>query len=56
MALLTVEEVAGILRIKPVIVRRWLRDGILPGLKLGRIWRIDEQDLEAFIRKAKEGK
>lgn len=54
MALLTVEEVAEKLKISPYIVRLYLREGKLTGAKIGRIWRIDEKDLEEFIRKAKD--
>ena len=53
MGLLTVEEVAEMVKIKPEIIRRWLRDGTLTGIKLGRVWRVDERDLEEFIRQAK---
>lgn len=54
MALLTVEEVAANLKISPKIIRKWLRDGIMPGVKLGRVWRIDEKDLEEFIQRSKK--
>jgi excisionase family DNA binding protein len=53
LSLLTVEEVAQRLKIKAVIVRRWLRDGRLVGLRLGRLWRVGESALEEFIEKAK---
>lgn len=56
MALLTVEEVASNLKISPKIIRKWLRDGMLSGIKLGRVWRIDEKDLEEFIQRSKKGK
>lgn len=54
MALLTIEEAAEYLRMSPWVVRQWLREGKLPGFKLGREWRIDEKDLEAFIEAAKK--
>ena len=49
--LLTVAEVADYLRVDPESVRRWLRDGKLLGINLGRGpgWRIRVDDLEAFI-------
>lgn len=54
MGLITVEEMARRLNITPRAAREWLKKGIIPGIKLGRIWRIDEKDLEEFIRKAKD--
>jgi excisionase family DNA binding protein len=47
--LLTVEEVAALLRVDEATVRRWLRDGELAGLKVGRAWRIHESALQAFL-------
>lgn len=49
--LLTVVEVAEYFRVEPESVRRWLREGKLVGINLGRGpgWRIRMGDLEAFI-------
>jgi len=48
--LLTVEEVAALLRVDEATVRRWLRDGEIFGLKMGRAWRISESELQAFLQ------
>jgi excisionase family DNA binding protein len=50
-AWLTVEEVAERLRVSPQVVRYWLKDGRLRGLRLGDRagWRIAPEDLAAFI-------
>ena len=47
---LTPEEVAKQLRVPERTIMRWLRDSYLPGVKLGKEWRIDPQELEEFIR------
>ena len=48
--LLTVEEAAGRLKMHPVTVRRLLRDGQLPGRKIGaRQWRISADALKAYV-------
>ncbi|MGH8057662.1 MAG: helix-turn-helix domain-containing protein [Candidatus Entotheonellia bacterium] len=48
--LLTPEETAEELRLAPKTVKDWLRDGKLPGVKLGgKVWRIRREDLDAFI-------
>jgi excisionase family DNA binding protein len=47
--LLTPEEAARILAVSPKSVREWLRQGKLKGVKVGRLWRIRERDLEAFL-------
>ena len=48
--LLGAEEVAGLLGVKESTVWRWCREGILPGLKVGKRWRVRRQALEDFLR------
>lgn len=47
--LLTVEEVATYLRVAPNTVYRWCRSGKLPGIKIGKEWRIAQPELDKFI-------
>jgi excisionase family DNA binding protein len=49
--LLTVHEVSTYMRVGPESIRRWLRDGKLAGVNLGRGpgWRIRRGDLAAFV-------
>jgi excisionase family DNA binding protein len=51
-SILTVREVAEFLRVSPDTVRRFLRQGALPGRKIGpRQWRIRRDDVDAFWRR-----
>ena len=48
----TPEEVADILKVRKHTVWNWLREGTLKGTKInGKIWRITDKDLVAFINK-----
>ncbi|MEM7534340.1 MAG: helix-turn-helix domain-containing protein [Chloroflexota bacterium] len=48
--LLTVQEVADILRVSRSTVWRWCRDGTLPSaVKVGRNWRIRQHELERVM-------
>jgi excisionase family DNA binding protein len=47
--LLTPEQVAERLQISRWTVMDYLRSGKLKGHKVGRLWRIKEQDLEDFL-------
>jgi excisionase family DNA binding protein len=50
----TTEEVAGMLKVKPESVRRYVRSGRLRAIKLGgKFIRIDHWDFEEFIEKLK---
>jgi len=46
---LTPEEVADKLNVPERTIIRWLRTGYMPGVKLGKEWRIDPEELEKFI-------
>jgi excisionase family DNA binding protein len=47
---------AARLRISRLTVGDWLRSGKLIGVKVGRLWRIRESDLEAFLEGGKRRK
>jgi len=46
----TVEQAADYLQVKPYTLRKWLRRGKIPGCKIGRVYRILEEELEALIK------
>lgn len=46
----TPEEVAESLRVTRRTVYDWLKSGRLPGLRVGRSWRINREALLAFLR------
>jgi len=48
--LFTVEDAAKVLLVKPTTVREWLKAGKLKGMKMGRLWRVRESELEAFLQ------
>ena len=47
--LLTVHEVAELLKIKESTVRAMINEKQLRAIKLGRDWRVAVKDLEAFL-------
>lgn len=48
--LLTTHEVAELLKIKEATVRKWIRDGELSAVNLGRDWRVAVIQLEQFLK------
>ena len=48
--LLGAEDIAGLLGVKESTVWRWCREGTLPGLKVGKRWRVRREALEDFLR------
>ena len=51
--LLTPDEAAKILKVNVRTVTNLIRAGELKGVKVGRVWRIREEDLQAFIDEAR---
>jgi excisionase family DNA binding protein len=47
--MLTVHEIADLLKMRESTVRAWIRDGDLRAFKMGRDWRVSVKDLEAFM-------
>jgi excisionase family DNA binding protein len=47
---MTVNDVAELLGLRPYTVKEYARRGILPGRKLGRGWRFLRPELEAAIK------
>jgi excisionase family DNA binding protein len=46
---LTINEVAQILRMHPTTIYRLVKRGELPGFKIGGAWRISKASLDSFL-------
>jgi excisionase family DNA binding protein len=46
---LTVEQAAEYLQIHKVTLYKYIRSGVLPAAKLGKVYRIFRRDLEALV-------
>jgi excisionase family DNA binding protein len=47
--LMDAERAAEILDIHPKTVKRLAAAGVIPGMKIGRVWRFRESELDAYI-------
>lgn len=45
----TPEQTAELLHVATKTIKDWLRSGELPGIKVGRQWRVTESDLQKYI-------
>ena len=48
--ILTVAEAAAYAKLAPKTLRTWLKQGRLPGLRVGRHWRVERRVLLQFLR------
>ena len=49
MEIYTVEQAAEKLAVSPLTIREWLRNGTLPGHKVGHFWRITDEDIKQLL-------
>ncbi len=47
--IMTIEEVAKYLKMKPQTIYKWAQDGQIPGTKLGKEWRFRKSILDEWI-------
>ena len=47
--IMTIEEVATYLKLKPQTVYKWAQEGQIPGTKLGKEWRFRRSILDEWI-------
>jgi excisionase family DNA binding protein len=50
---MTVEQAAEYLQVHRLTVYRYIRQGLLPAAKLGKVYRLFRRDVEAFLDAAK---
>ena len=48
---LTPGEVASVLRVSVEVIRRLLKRGEIPAIRIGRTWRVDEDELQRWLRR-----
>lgn len=51
---LTTEEIAKLLKVHVITVRRWIIAGKLPATYLGKSYRVTRDDLEKFLNQNKK--
>ncbi len=51
---LTVDEVAKLLKLSKITIYRLIKTGEIPAYKVGASWRINKEDLEAYIESKKK--
>lgn len=50
---LKIEDVADLLRLSPYTIRRWLKEGKIPGYKLNREYRFSREEIEDWLLQKK---
>ena len=53
--MLTIDDLARYLKLKPQTIYRWLRKGKVPGAKIGKEWRFRRSVIEQWIEESLKG-
>ncbi len=53
---LTAKQVADYLQVKPLTIYQWAREGKIPAIKIGRIWRFKKEAIDNFLDEQLQGK
>lgn len=53
--LLKPREIATRLEVSPRTVVRWIRVGDLMGVKVGKVWRVYESELDSYLERRASG-
>ena len=53
---MTLHRTAQVLRVHYNTAYRWVKEEGLPASKIGRVWRVRREDLNAWLESRKEGK
>ena len=54
MKLLTVQETAELLKTSKPQMRKIIRNGLIPAMRIGREWRVSAEYLEQFLQSSME--
>jgi excisionase family DNA binding protein len=49
---MTTEEIAKILNVSKETIRRYIRDGLLPAIRLRGLYRVKREDFEEFVKQS----
>ena len=50
---ISIEEAASFLDIKPVTLRKWIKDKSVPAYKIGKQWKFKRSELEKWVTSGK---
>jgi excisionase family DNA binding protein len=53
---LSVSHIAGRLNISSQAVRDWIEEGILPGIRVRKVWRVRREDFEQLLASLEAGR
>ena len=51
--LLTVDELADYLGLKKQTIYNWLNKGKISGIKIGKVWRFDKDEIDAWLKECR---
>jgi excisionase family DNA binding protein len=50
--MLSVEQVAREFQLTPQTIRNWIKSGVLPAIKVGHVFRVKREDVDALLSRS----
>ena len=51
--IMTTQDVAKYLKLHPITINKFAREGTIPGVRIGRVWRFDKETIDRWIAAGK---
>jgi excisionase family DNA binding protein len=48
--IMTTKELAAYLKLHEITICKYASEGKIPGIRIGRVWRFDKEDIDNWIR------
>ncbi len=50
--ILTTKEMADYLRLHEITICKYASEGVIPAIRIGRVWRFDKEEIDNWIRES----
>jgi excisionase family DNA binding protein len=50
--ILTTKEMADYLRLHEITICKYASEGVIPAVRIGRVWRFDKEEIDNWIRES----
>jgi excisionase family DNA binding protein len=52
--IMTTKEIAEYLKLHEITICKYVKEGIIPAIRIGRVWRFDKEIIDRWISKGQE--
>jgi excisionase family DNA binding protein len=53
--IMTTKEMAAYLKLHEITICKYAAEGVIPAIRIGRVWRFDKDEIDKWIAEAQRG-